>query len=91
MADRTSSSIVAAAARGAVMGVIADFGAYPDWATGVRSAEVLEDGLFAERTVFALKADSQLLQVLWSEARPVAVITFANGPQVRTRDEDQAH
>jgi len=26
------------------MGVIADFGAYPDWATGVRSAEVVETG-----------------------------------------------
>ena len=44
MADRTSSSITAAASRSAVMGVIADFAAYPDWATGVRSAEVLEQG-----------------------------------------------
>jgi Polyketide cyclase / dehydrase and lipid transport len=26
------------------MGVIADFGAYPHWATGVRSTEVLESG-----------------------------------------------
>jgi len=26
------------------MGVIADFGSYPDWATGVRSAEVLAAG-----------------------------------------------
>ena len=44
MADRTSSSITVAAGRPTVMGVIADFGAYPDWATGVRSAEVLADG-----------------------------------------------
>jgi hypothetical protein len=44
MADRTSSSITVAAGQAAVMGVIADFGAYPDWATGVRSAEVLESG-----------------------------------------------
>ncbi len=44
MTDRTSSSITVAAARPTVMGVIADFGAYPDWATGVRSAEVLESG-----------------------------------------------
>src|SRR5260370_30110908 len=44
MADRTSSSITVAAARAAVMGVIADFGSYPAWATGVRSAEVLEPG-----------------------------------------------
>ena len=44
MADRTSSTIVVAAPRGAVMEVIADFAAYPDWATGVRSAEVVETG-----------------------------------------------
>jgi Polyketide cyclase / dehydrase and lipid transport len=44
MADRTSSSIVTSAPRGAVMAVIADFGAYPDWATGVRAAEVVEQG-----------------------------------------------
>ena len=44
MTDRTSSSITVAAPQAAVMGVIADFGAYPDWATGVRSAEVLESG-----------------------------------------------
>ncbi len=44
MADRTSSSITVAAPRPDVMRVIADFGSYPDWATGVRSAEVLESG-----------------------------------------------
>jgi hypothetical protein len=42
MADRTSSSITVAADRTTVLGVIADFGAYPQWATGVRSAEVVE-------------------------------------------------
>jgi hypothetical protein len=44
MADRTTSSTTVAAARSVVMGVIADFGAYPDWATGVRSAAVIESG-----------------------------------------------
>jgi hypothetical protein len=44
MADRTSSSITVAAGRATVMGVIADFAAYPDWAAGVRSAEVVEPG-----------------------------------------------
>jgi hypothetical protein len=41
MAARTSSRIVIAAPRAAVMAVIADFAAYPQWASAVRSAEVV--------------------------------------------------
>jgi carbon monoxide dehydrogenase subunit G len=44
MADRTTSSITVSAPRTAVMSVIADFAAYSQWATGVRSAEVIEPG-----------------------------------------------
>lgn len=44
MADRTSSSTAVSAPRATVMGVIADFAAYPDWATGVRATEVVEPG-----------------------------------------------
>jgi hypothetical protein len=44
MTDRTSSSITVAADSAAVMRVIADFGAYPEWATGVRSAEIVATG-----------------------------------------------
>jgi ribosome-associated toxin RatA of RatAB toxin-antitoxin module len=40
MPDRTESSIVIAAAPGAVLDVIADFGAYPKWATEVKQATV---------------------------------------------------
>jgi Polyketide cyclase / dehydrase and lipid transport len=40
----TTSSITIDAAPADVMAVIADFGAYPDWATAVRSAEVVEPG-----------------------------------------------
>ena len=40
MADRTMSSIVISARSAAVMDVIADFGRYPEWATGVTSAVV---------------------------------------------------
>ncbi len=53
------------------MGVIADFGAYPDWATGVRSAEVLESGPDgrALRVRFGLDAgvirDSYVLAYDW--------------------------
>ncbi len=71
MADKTSSSITVAAGRRAVMGVIADFGAYPEWATGVRSAQVLEEGPDARplRVRFGLDAgvirDSYVLAYEW--------------------------
>lgn len=39
---RTASDIVIDAAPSAIMDVIADFSSYPDWATGVRVAEVVE-------------------------------------------------
>ena len=38
---RTSSDIVIAAPRADIMAVIADFAQYPEWATGVRRAEVV--------------------------------------------------
>jgi ribosome-associated toxin RatA of RatAB toxin-antitoxin module len=44
MADQTTSSIVIAADASAVMAVIADFSAYPDWAQGVKKADPVEDG-----------------------------------------------
>jgi carbon monoxide dehydrogenase subunit G len=71
MADRTSSSITVAAAPAAVMRVIADFGAYPDWASGVRSAEILAaaDSGRADRVRFRLDAgpikDSYVLAYEW--------------------------
>ena len=40
MAERTESSITIDAAPGAVMGVIADFAAYPEWTGAVKHAEV---------------------------------------------------
>jgi len=93
MADRTSSSIMTSAPRSAVMGVIADFGAYPDWASGVRSAEVLEAGPDgrAQRVRFALDAglirDSYVLAyewdgdaaVRWELAEAGAMVTEMSG------------
>jgi len=58
MADLTTSSILVSADAGAVMDVIADFDAYPTWAKGVRSAEVLteyDDGRAGE-VAFVLDA-----------------------------------
>jgi ribosome-associated toxin RatA of RatAB toxin-antitoxin module len=56
MAEQTTSSIVIDADAGAVMGVIGDFPAYPEWAKGVTTAEVVKDGPdgWAEQVFFAL-------------------------------------
>src|SRR5271170_2118175 len=92
MADRTSSSIVIEIPRKMVMAVIADFAAYPEWATGVRGAEVLSsaDGR-AARVRFTLDAgvikDSYVLgydwdgeaRVHWDLAEPGSVISEMSG------------
>ena len=44
MADQTTSSIVIDAPQEKVMAVIADFPAYPEWAQGMKRAEVVEVG-----------------------------------------------
>jgi len=54
-----------------IMAVIADFGAYPKWATGVRAADVLQTGSDgrAERVRFTVDAgvikDSYVLGYAW--------------------------
>ena len=42
MAERTQGEITIAAEPSAVMAVIADFEAYPDWASGVKKSEIQE-------------------------------------------------
>lgn len=77
MADRTSSSVVVSAPRARVMRVIADFAVYPEWATGVSAADVLEQGADdrPQRVRFALNAgpikDSYVLGYKWDEDRSV--------------------
>ncbi len=44
MAEQTTSSILVKAEPAEVMAVIADFDAYPEWAQGVKRADVVEDG-----------------------------------------------
>jgi carbon monoxide dehydrogenase subunit G len=71
MTDKTSSSMTIEAPRSVVMAVIADFGAYPQWATGVRSAEVVQAGQDgrAEQVRFTIDAgvikDSYTLGYTW--------------------------
>jgi ribosome-associated toxin RatA of RatAB toxin-antitoxin module len=72
MADQTTSSIVIDAPPGAVMDVIADFPAYPTWATGVATADVVSefaDGR-AEKVFFKFDVspikDEYTLVYVWS-------------------------
>ena len=70
MADKTTSSIVIGVPRKDVMAVIADFEAYPEWATGIRNAEVLSPAAERATTVrFTLDAgvikDSYVLGYDW--------------------------
>jgi hypothetical protein len=103
MADRTTSSIAIAAPRVAVMAVIADFTAYPEWAGAVRSAEVIErdaDGR-AATVRFRLDAgmikDSYVLRygwdgdaaVRWDLAEPGSVITTMSGGYYLAADAGQ--
>jgi hypothetical protein len=93
MADRTSSRIMIAAPRATVMAVIADFAAYPQWASAVRSAEVLgqEAAGRASQVRFTLDAgvvrDTYVLGydwdgdagVHWHLAEPGSVISGMTG------------
>ncbi|GGB90504.1 cyclase [Knoellia flava TL1] len=71
MTESTSSSITIAAEPGAVLDVIADFEAYPDWAEQVRSVSILsEDGDgWADQVEYSLDAgavkDTYVLEYDW--------------------------
>jgi hypothetical protein len=56
MAEQTTSSILIDAEPAAVMEVIGDFPSYPEWAKGVKQAEVVVagDGGWADQVFFAL-------------------------------------
>jgi carbon monoxide dehydrogenase subunit G len=100
MADRTSSSIAISATRATVMGVIADFASYPEWATGVRSAEVLEmtedgrplrvrfgldAGVIRDSYVLAYEWDGDAA-VRWQLREPGSMVTEMSGAYVLTDD-----
>jgi hypothetical protein len=73
MADSTTQSISIAAEPEAIMSVIADFPAYPEWANAVKSAEVVADGPDgrASQVSFTLDAgmfkDAYTLAYDWAE------------------------
>lgn len=77
MAEQTTSSIVVNAAPAEVMAVIADFEAYPQWAQGMKKAEVVEPGPGgrAKQVYFELDAspikDQYTLAYDWNGDRSV--------------------
>jgi len=93
MAASTSSRIMIAAPREAVMAVIADFAAYPQWASAVRATEVLGEQATgrASKVRFTLDAgvvkDTYVLGydwdgdagVHWHLAEPGSVISAMDG------------
>jgi ribosome-associated toxin RatA of RatAB toxin-antitoxin module len=91
MAEQTTSSIVIDAAPDAVMDVIADFDAYPQWAKGVTKVDVVAEGADgrAEQVFFALDVspikDEYTLAYTWDGSRQVTW-TLVEGKMLRSLD-----
>ena len=88
---RTTSDIVIAASPKRIMDVIADFDDYPNWATGVRVAEVVgtTDGR-PERVHFVLEAapirDQYDLGYVWEDDRSVTWHLVERGSMLTSMD-----
>jgi ribosome-associated toxin RatA of RatAB toxin-antitoxin module len=91
MAEQTSSSIVIDAPPAAVMNVIADLAAYPEWAKGVKQATVRAEGAGgrAQEVFFALDVapikDEYTLAYTWNGDHDVTW-TLAEGKMLRALD-----
>ena len=93
MAARTSSSITIDAAPADVMAVIADFGAYPQWASAVRAAQTLGQDASGRASQVRFTLDAGLIKdtyvlgydwdgnagVRWHLAEPGSVISGMSG------------
>jgi uncharacterized membrane protein len=62
MADSTTQSITIDAPPEAIMSVIADFPAYPEWANAVKSAEVVADGPGGRASQVAFTLDAGMFK-----------------------------
>src|SRR3954470_6739859 len=62
MADQASSSITINADKAAVMAVIADFDAYPDWASMIKRVDVAETGPDGRGTQVSFVLDAGVLK-----------------------------
>ena len=91
MADESTQSIVVDAPPQDIMAVIADFPAYPEWAKGVRTADVrstFDDGrareVYFELDVSPIK-DEYTLSYDWDDDRQVTW-TLVEGKMLRALD-----
>ena len=91
MAEQTTSSIVIDADPAAIMEVIGDFPAYPQWAKGVQRADVVKDGPegWAEQVFFVLDVspikDEYTLAYTWDGYDEVTW-TLVEGKMLRALD-----
>ncbi len=91
MAEQTTSSIMITADPASIMAVIADFDAYPIWAQGVKSADVVEPGSDgrAKQVHFELDAspikDSYTLSYDWRGDEAVTW-TLVEGRMLKAMD-----
>lgn len=89
---RTTSDIVIDADASSIMAVIADFEAYPQWATGLTKAEILDpgDGKHATEVLFALDAapirDEYALRYVWAGDNKVSWSLSKSGQMLRSMD-----
>ena len=89
---RTTSDIVIDAPPGQIMDVIADFGAYPQWATGVKVADVVSgpEGGRAQQVHFVLDAtpirDQYDLGYTWDGDRAVSWSLAEAGSMLTSMD-----
>ncbi|MEV7396071.1 SRPBCC family protein [Aeromicrobium sp. NPDC092404] len=88
---RTTSDIVIDAPANQIMDVIADFGAYPDWATGVKAADIVDAGDGRAKQVhFVLDAspirDEYDLGYTWDGDRSVSWSLAEKGSMLKSMD-----
>ena len=89
---RTTSDIVIDAPADRIMDVIADFAAYPVWATGVKTADVVSttDEGRAEQVHFVLDAapirDEYDLGYVWDGSRTVSWSLVESGSMLKSMD-----
>jgi ribosome-associated toxin RatA of RatAB toxin-antitoxin module len=81
MADSTTQSTTVAASPEAIMSVIADFPAYPEWAAAVKSADVVEEGANGRAAQVAFTLDAGMFK----DAYTLAYDWAPDGLSVRWR------
>jgi len=92
MAEKSQQSITINAPADAVMGVIADFSAYPEWAAAVKKVDILEeyDDGYASQVRFVVDAgvvkDDYTLAYEWAEDGSWVSWTLVASKMMKSQD-----